>query len=332
METVAVSETSGVQERDVQIALAKMLRSSWIGPLLVCELIRGKLPEVRAEEVVDVRCEVSVRDSALALSTDSDRETDLVVRFSIMNAAARSTGLLILEVKILAPFGRGQVDDYCRRAHLLRGQADIVACGLIAPQSHLVKPGVERFPCWLTLESVLRLCSEHVRSAPESHRLDLEREITARAVRTAALGPQPLVSLQRQEQFAYYDTFVSEYAPMLRVNPSSGGLKSLDRFIESPLRVGTIQHRLEEGRVGLLFMSRRYPPDSVSSSAALEGLVFENSGSTSTFIGRGETLAGLNMDASFDSQIDILKAGIDAIVWLHDWAARNRTAFDGWAN
>lgn len=323
---------AGVRERDLQESLAKLLRSSWIGSRIASALLTSHTPVIKPEAISDIRCDVAVWDSTLGITTASDRETDLVVRFDFHENDSRKTGLLLIEVKIVAPFGRGQVDDYCRRVELLRGQADLVLAALVAPQTHLLKPGASRFKGWLTLEQLHSLAAEHRQFAAESQRLDYEAEVIARSIAAAAAGYQPLVSLDRQEQFAYYDTFVSEYTPQLSVRPSSAGAKSLDRFFDTPLTVGTIKHRVEEGLVVIEFLGKRSPPDAVRSAAYPDRLRVEPSGSTSCCIHRGNMLRGLDMSRSFDSQVDVLRESLDEVAWLYAWVERNRSAFRGWAD
>jgi hypothetical protein len=325
--TVSHKSAFGVRERDLQIVLARLFRSNWIGPRMITEIA----PDLRSEDISRVECDIAIWDSTLGIQTERDRETDLAVRFAFAQNGAERSGLFLIEVKIVAPFGRGQVEDYCRRVDLLAGTADRVSSALMSPQAHLLRPGASRFGGWLTLERLHTVATEHCQFGEATRRLDHEVEIIAKSLSAAAAGYQPLVSLDRQQQFAFYDTFVDEYSPGLSVRPSGAGLRSLDRFFDIPLKFGVIKHRIEEGIVAIEFFRKGLPPDSVSNLARQDGLQVELTGSSTSWIYRQGGLIGLDVSKSFEAQESTLRQALDEVTWLHNWVDLNRPAFAGWA-
>jgi len=202
-----------------------------------------------------------VRDDHPEPSLDS-RRTDIWAAFTDTSANPICTHLLLGELKILAPFGRGQAEDYRKRVNNACGKLCRCAAALLmAPERYLGCMGREGdcFPVKVSLED-MKAFFDHPPADLSDAVVDKYVEyrwLLGLALEDEAVGYMPLDSELRETQFRWYRMFVMEYQPHLVVHDLPGRKQSYDIQFDLPVKgFGYIKHRLIRGKVVIEWLGK----------------------------------------------------------------------------
>lgn len=249
------------------------------------------------------------------------RETDILVKLQ----AGKERYWVLIEVKINAPFGESQVEDYCkRRHHIVESLKLCDACCtlLIAPQRYLDSHGRERqmFDIALSLEDI-RASVQHA-GDDSSFVLILDK-----ALEVFEAGHIPLIDGMRESQIEWYCSFVESYAPQVQPRQKQGKKQARDIFYGVPSQPrGYITHRIFAGEVFAGFMQRANMLPVVNAwlqERHDNSVTAEIRGGSLYIIERTIEVPALIEHIGFAEQEHAVQAGVDAVVRLHRWCEEN---------
>jgi len=201
-------------------------------------------------------CSVHTVHHSFTDSSLDSRETDIVV---IYRAGETRSYWMLVEMKINAPLGENQPQDYvARKAKTVAfKRCDACATVVIAPKGYL-----EAYPRDVRLFDVA-VSLEDLRQATAAS-TDLSAKLLdnhiGMAMEIFKVGYVPLADALRESQFEWYGMFVHDYKPHLVPNPSNASKQARDVFYSIPdQNRGYITHRIFAGEVSMGFMQRGQP-------------------------------------------------------------------------
>ena len=255
--------------------------------------------------------------------TLDNRESDILCAF---RTAEPRLHWVLVEVKINAPFGTNQADDYCKRREkaVADKRCDACATVVVAPSKYLEfhQRDVTKFDAALSLEMIREAIADEKGLAETL----LVNHIDA-ALRLFAVGYTPLHDKLREGQIEWYHTFVKGYKPHLVPNATTAGKQVRDIFYPVPgQRIGYITHRVFAGEVSVGFMNRGHKLNEVERRLMQLGdqtVRAEFRPKTSLYFAAISHVPAIDEGRGFAEQESTVQRGIDVVDQIHLWSVEN---------